>query len=190
MIFKLFISIHAPVKGATTATPPPRNLDAHISIHAPVKGATFSRSSTICRSSISIHAPVKGATLFRQPHTGCTAYFNPRTREGCDVSVSGRRSSTCISIHAPVKGATSRMISLPILSTISIHAPVKGATWQERTRYPALHYFNPRTREGCDLKNRFYWYRTAYFNPRTREGCDPISTPQSNYAQQFQSTHP
>ena len=59
-----------------------------------------------------------------------TAYFNPRTREGCD-SVLDRRVTglRIISIHAPVKGAT----HVPAFKryyfiNISIHAPVKGAT--------------------------------------------------------------
>ena len=56
-------------------------------------------------------------------------YFNPRTREGCDSSLSSAAMrSFRISIHAPVKGAT--------------HGPGKGRD------FPL--YFNPRTREGCD----------------------------------------
>ena len=36
-----------------------------------------------------------------------TTCFNPRTREGCDESVSGLlRVTTEVSIHAPVRGAT------------------------------------------------------------------------------------
>ena len=56
---------------------------------------------------ISIHAPVKGATFLSNTYGLIHGYFNPRTREGCDIF--------CrlfgwlivdISIHAPVKGAT------------------------------------------------------------------------------------
>ena len=79
----LYISIHAPVKGATddfwTVLP-----QVQISIHAPVKGATSSKSSSIRFSTISIHAPVKGATGGGQLD----------------------RVDILISIHAPVKGAT------------------------------------------------------------------------------------
>ena len=36
-----------------------------------------------------------------------------------------------------------------------------------------IFYFNPRTREGCDLQVRLYEMgETNNFNPRTREGCD------------------
>ena len=84
----IFISIHAPVKGATPyprrGTRPglyfnPRTREgcdgkvyvsggdgAYISIHAPVKGATGQVRFFIGQEGrISIHAPVKGATAFK-----------------------------------------------------------------------------------------------------------------------------
>ena len=77
--------------------------------------------------SISIHAPAKGATgtlayMLR------SLYFNPRTREGCDVlTVAGYVGNT-ISIHAPAKGATEAYALRVVQAVISIHAPAKGAT--------------------------------------------------------------
>ena len=79
-----------------------------------------------------------------------------------------------ISIHAPAKGATRhkgrgchggiefqsthprrvRRIIFIILSTpkiISIHAPAKGATKTYQVSSHQSKYFNPRTREGCDV---------------------------------------
>ena len=81
-------------------------------------------------SRISIHAPVKGATPpgdAGQPRPG---HFNPRTREGCDVSIRALRVCLIhISIHAPVKGATlNAVVQGAVNAGISIHAPVKGAT--------------------------------------------------------------
>ena len=38
-----------------------------ISIHAPVKGATSKHSARLFRAKISIHAPVKGATSEYEP---------------------------------------------------------------------------------------------------------------------------
>ena len=79
------ISIHAPVKGATSRQKPdtptgpyfnPRSREGSdwvagyprgytgISIHAPVKGATRFLSNEVTLFEISIHAPVKGATLY------------------------------------------------------------------------------------------------------------------------------
>ena len=57
-----WISIHAPVKGATTYVAGISNSKT-ISIHAPVKGATrYFNELTAEKRKISIHAPVKGAT--------------------------------------------------------------------------------------------------------------------------------
>ena len=41
-------------------------------------------------------------------------------------------------------------------SEISIHAPVKGATWMLTSTWTYFRYFNPRTREGCDLDADIY----------------------------------
>ena len=100
-----FISIHAPVKGATDCS----SLVIHclqISIHAPVKGATGSYECVSSLYTISIHAPVKGATHYSTmiclPHFN----FNPRSREGSDHIIVFLCNDISISIHAPVKGAT------------------------------------------------------------------------------------
>ena len=62
--------------------------ESGISIHAPVKGATMSFAFDITSQTIiSIHAPVKGATKDDDVAFLQLAYFNPRTREGCDPMV-------------------------------------------------------------------------------------------------------
>ena len=86
LLWASLISIHAPVKGATSTQMPEINVSMDISIHAPVKGATGHPQARLRRGAISIHAPVKGAT----------------SRTG------GPTCPTGISIHAPVKGATGR----------------------------------------------------------------------------------
>ena len=98
------ISIHAPVKGATSqrlldtrqAHFNPRSREGsdripahdrhpvHISIHAPVKGATSPIEPTDLADEISIHAPVKGATMIFHLSVSRSPYFNPRSREGSD----------------------------------------------------------------------------------------------------------
>ncbi len=102
---------------------------ADVSIHAPVRGATTKPASasrwTVFQSTrpcgarppqpgrrrpaaqVSIHAPVRGATVQGDP---------PRP-EGRPVS-----------IHAPVRGATGHRLDLDDLIVVSIHAPVRGAT--------------------------------------------------------------
>ena len=58
-----------------------------ISIHAPVKGATPFVALDVDDFIISIHAPVKGATFGFVSCAVVIIYFNPRTREGCDIAV-------------------------------------------------------------------------------------------------------
>ena len=102
------VSIHAPVKGATTACGPCRTWERGfnprtregcddvvdgdlggvilVSIHAPVKGATLGHGDGLAAlGGVSIHAPVKGATGPSPSSSTLDARFNPRTREGCDV---------------------------------------------------------------------------------------------------------
>ena len=61
--------------------------------------------------------------------TGPPLYFNPRTREGCDRRRgAGSIPREGISTHAPVKGATPGPALRGAAGEISTHAPVKGAT--------------------------------------------------------------
>ncbi|MDK2809545.1 MAG: hypothetical protein PWR27_254, partial [Petroclostridium sp.] len=59
---KLEVSIHAPVRGATSGDVL-RQMELFVSIHAPVRGATSIMANVIIKSSVSIHAPVRGATV-------------------------------------------------------------------------------------------------------------------------------
>ena len=123
-------------------------------------------------------------------------YFNPRTREGCDVifcsfaypfyefqSTHPRRVRPKSGmLHARVgddfnprtrEGCDTDNIAAYLLAeNISIHAPAKGATKIYLPVICGQNYFNPRTREGCDSRNLRCNRRIVYFNPRTREGCD------------------
>jgi len=56
------VSIHAPVKGATSFIFLIVHI-VHVSIHAPVKGATGFCVHCVHPIPVSIHAPVKGATV-------------------------------------------------------------------------------------------------------------------------------
>ena len=87
-MFAVRVSIHAPVKGATTRLNDDSNR-VDVSIHAPVKGATPSMRSDGMVYEVSIHAPVKGATL--APHGMSTGQhgFDPRSREGSDCGGCG-----------------------------------------------------------------------------------------------------
>ena len=79
-----------------------------ISIHAPMKGATtLACVCCVVYDDISIHAPMKGATYWCKLYNKRYKDFNPRTHEGCDLRLmSALESIETISIHAPMKGAT------------------------------------------------------------------------------------
>ena len=120
--------------------------------------------------------------------------FNPRTREGCDVTRYEKGAQGIFQSTHPRRVRPRPCAGSPEKGQISIHAPAKGATipafllmclprlfqstHPRRVRrglpgyYQRRSYFNPRTREGCDMvavpiDNPFF-----NFNPRTREGCD------------------
>ena len=79
---------------------------------------------------ISIHAPVKGATYWVQRIRRKTQDFNPRTREGCDVTQLFKVTSGLNHFNPRTReGCDDCRQSCPYsLRSISIHAPVKGAT--------------------------------------------------------------
>ena len=138
---------------------------------------------------ISIHTPAKGATSYSGISSSDRADFNPHTREGCDVSLN-KRCPIIISIHTPAKGATSNTVMRLRKMVISIHTPAKGATLQYGDMQGEL-YFNPHTREGCDLRlSSLIDSSQRYFNPHTREGCDCSGLERCVCLHTFQSTHP
>ena len=105
---KLIISIHAPAKGATRLRSDkqqsqqyfnPRSREGSdrlhsrereavfsISIHAPAKGATGEQAKKEITVEISIHAPAKGATRLPFLVLHYMMNFNPRSREGSDIT--------------------------------------------------------------------------------------------------------
>ena len=165
------ISIHAPVKGATTewcevildlldfnprsregsdVRPRPVAWLHVISIHAPVKGATSHMAGLVAFQAISIHAPVKGATCVAPVQVGNDPDFNPRSREGSDAQYC--RSGTMPKHFNPRSREGS---DLP-----HDHSSAKRVD------------FNPRSREGSDAAMAFHPDITPNFNPRSREGSD------------------
>ena len=162
-----------------------------ISIHAPQWGATRATRNSRQSLLISIHAPQWGATDGDQLCLLAPWYFNPRTPVGCDdCLVDGCVADLSISIHAPQWGATpaisAKCAETQFQSThpsgvrlhktvskhspviISIHAPQWGAT----------------AATGAIGQAR------SDFNPRTPVGCDEYAAQQTNWANEFQSTHP
>ena len=123
-----------------------------ISIHAPAKGATKSTGNQAQQSGISIHAPTKGATS--TGIRGCRIYrhFNPRSREGSDLS---NFIPNVFFINFNPRSREGSDATIPTncnrYDRISIHAPAKGATELHWVPMQWLLYFNPRSREGSDI---------------------------------------
>ena len=145
--------------------------------------------------------------------------FNPRSREGSDPVLHRAVATGRVSIHAPARGATRgcRPGRLPVIAVsihapargatgcqiqkrchiVSIHAPARGATSPGLISNPMVNSFNPRSREGSDLKTLL---QLSSFNPRLssrfnqstlprgeRRAYPPINTPLRS---EFQSTLP
>ena len=82
----VYVSTHAPVKGATGGYSGWSTAKV-VSTHAPVKGATRLKELEKTMGGVSTHAPVKGAT-FSNPKRFCSrSCFNPRPREGGDDAI-------------------------------------------------------------------------------------------------------
>ena len=83
-LYCVFISIHAPARGATRKVGTGAYL-IDISIHAPARGATHYKLSVVAVFIISIHAPARGATWTPCDPGQVATDFNPRSREGSDA---------------------------------------------------------------------------------------------------------
>ncbi len=87
-VVDMLISIHAPMRGATSTLNVCSPSLISISIHAPMRGATCAKKLLVFRHwKISIHAPMRGATNQCQSHCRRLMNFNPRAHEGRDNNV-------------------------------------------------------------------------------------------------------
>ena len=146
---ELFISIHAPTKGATVVPAVALMLRLFQST-LPRRERRPDGSCKYRYDRISIHAPTKGATVVERIHI----------------------TKSKISIHAPTKGATKTPYDVSGFKAISIHAPTKGATLWRDLHWTQGRHFNPRSHEGSDRKMIFRKCCFSHFNPRSHEGSD------------------
>ena len=140
-------------------------------------------------------------------------YFNPRSREGSDISAAAwRYSPRAISIHAPAKGATRIMLMATLTVPFQSTLPRRERRWAIDFLHSAV-YFNPRSREGSDLFKFFlacanipisihapakgatrlisaFDFTIKHFNPRSREGSDDARLLLFCWLILFQSTLP
>ena len=103
----------------------------YVSIHAPVKGATVFNGENCIMLGFNSRTR-KGCDNIISKRFIKTISFNSRTRKGCDSSLPIATPPVSVSIHAPVKGATMKSFKDGDSISVSIHAPVKGATSKYR----------------------------------------------------------
>ena len=116
--------------------------------------------------------------------------FNPRSREGSDVSGITKSLSFLNFNPRSREGSDGITIKRCGIGVISIHAPAKGATEPDAKILQGINYFNPRSREGSDRNYRKWWgFRQGFQStlPR-RERPVPHRAQQTFY--KFQSTLP
>ena len=120
-----------------------------VSIHAPARGATHGIVTLVTDLQFQSTRP-RGARR-RLPAVGAGAgSFNPRAREGRDLSRDAQCRRCAVSIHAPARGATIFRGGSAADSRLSIHAPARGATMCSASLRRHDRNFNPRAREGRD----------------------------------------
>ena len=147
----LYISIHAPTRGATKWIPC-CGQSAHISIHAPARGATNSASMMSALSLFQSTLP-QGERRIRIIHAVPRSISIHAPTRGATVSVYIEVPSIIISIHAPTRGATMDRPQSLSFCAISIHAPTRGATTAHRTR-TASRRFQSTLPQGERLDNK------------------------------------
>ena len=168
----LVISIHAPVKGATSSLVPGTPSSPAISIHAPVKGATRRARTAVTRSGFQSTLPRRERRRHSQMllHRMQFQSTLPRMERPPDPEpvVIGEKFQSTLPRRERLRRTRTRFQQL----CISIHAPAKGATQALPPIAVLRRYFNPRSREGSDPLHWLLWLPVRYFNPRSREGSD------------------
>ncbi len=106
-----------------------------VSIHAPTRGATsFRVHGMICSPRFQSTHP-HGVRLRPRRFGRSGTCFNPRTHTGCDNENVIPYKGLEVSIHAPTRGATCGEGHMSKVLEVSIHAPTRGATLA-RIKYP------------------------------------------------------
>ena len=119
---ELFISIHAPTRGATNCEKIWRFL-VQFQSTLPREERHNTRTVVIVVLDISIHAPTRGATDNRAERTDGHTNFNPRSHERSDTCRNNRHQGIQISIHAPTRGATKICLLIQLLNLFQSTLP-------------------------------------------------------------------
>ena len=153
---ELFISIHAPTRGATVEGQ--RYLERNVEFQSTLPREE--RLGKVCcdikRIKISIHAPTRGATINIGNKIHWIIYFNPRSHERSDVKSKSKK-GWCIIFQSTLPREERRQQD--ILSLVSL-------------------YFNPRSHERSDDLTQATLSEWAIFQstlPREERLCPDMS---------------
>ncbi len=150
--FVVFISIHAPARGATSCDITCNSSICNFNPRSR-EGSDRHLREMANRITISIHAPARGATI-------------------CE---SGQYLLMIISIHAPARGATrGRNVWIKKIERFQSTLPRGERRCPRSQPHYATLNFNPRSREGSDWRQATCKAIQKHFNPRSREGSDHI----------------
>ena len=141
------VSIHASARDATSHG---HAVSAYgnVSIHASARDATNLMHRAGVGVPVSIHASARDATCRQAAQHRAYTGFNPRVREGRDVSARHFQINKCVSIHASARDATRR----PQRSCLSSRC------------------FNPRVREGRDVPDLVWDMEVLWFQSTRPRG--------------------
>jgi len=203
------VSIHAPARGATGATPLVAGTD-YVSIHAPARGATRvidvddianrfnprpcergdSKEGFISRTiKVSIHAPARGATLLHRAESKGVMFQSTPLREGRPgVGASASTPGPCFNPRPCERGDAAPPLYCGSAHRVSIHAPARGATKAEEERRKRIAVSIHAPARGATGANAGGGVGVPSFNPRPCERGDQCGSAPTHPPMRFQST--
>ena len=126
-----------------------------VSIHAPARGATVENATGAINLAFQSTLPRgerhKRRNVRNQRHAFQSTLPRGERRKWAFTMANKLR----VSIHAPARGATLGIASCCDAFHVSIHAPARGATCNVLLPTYRTKCFNPRSRAGSDVYERF-----------------------------------
>ena len=149
-----------------------RNMPIFVSIHAPTRGATLQTFRVVQYEMFQSTHP-HGV----RPAPNCEVGTTPRFQSTHPHGVR-HNGHYCRHQHKRFQSTHPhgvRPFTLPhawLMPSVSIHAPTRGATILQMFLCAICASFNPRTHTGCDFCSARIRPTRLCFNPRTHTGCD------------------
>ena len=210
-----YVSIHAPLRGATSSTACSVTSLRYVSIHAPLRGATGQAPVTLRLIVVSIHAPLRGAT-YRAESLGKRVYgfqsthpcgvrpsrfagnwspapsFNPRTPAGCDVRVrcNQPRPGEGFNPRTPAGCDFDSIIAWFTVARFQSTHPCGVRLYIDWDNFNAEYVSIHAPLRGATRQSVCILALVYRFNPRTPAGCDLPGDVSPCVVIRFQSTHP